>query len=140
VGGYFLMRALTFNEEVSAKFVFWMEEHGVPEEKCGACCQHAACSPSSTDYNLNAWSPTSDCAYQITGLPGLATELAKVRDMTFGPPLAKSWGKSLCSMAMNAMLSEYNALKACGMTGFAHDPECVSDESLVFFYPCLINH
>jgi hypothetical protein len=135
VGGYFLMRALAFNEVMSAKFVFWMEELRVPEENWGQCCQHAACDPSSTDYNLKAWSPTSDCAYQIAGLPGLATKLATVRDISFGRPLVKSWGKSLSGMAMNAMLCEYNALKADGMTGFALDPQCVTDDSFLLFQP-----
>ena len=36
VGAYYLMRALSFSAEVSAKFVFWMAEHEVLEQRWGS--------------------------------------------------------------------------------------------------------
>ena len=135
VGAYFLMRALMFRAEVSAKFVFSMEAHEVPLADWGKCCPQAATDTDSTNVMLESWSPKSDTAHRIAGLLQVAIQLASVRDLTFGPHLIPSWGTSACRLAMQALMTEYQALRESGMTGHALDPAWVPAASIVLFQP-----
>ena len=124
-----------FKAEESAQFVCCMEAHEVPLANWGKCCLHAATVTDSTNVMLESWLPKSDIAHRIAGLLQVAVQLARDRDQTFGPHLIPAGGKSASDMAVQALMTEYQALRESGMTGHALDPAVVPAASIVLFQP-----